>query len=573
MPNTTTQSDQISSPFVLTSDSGESGEDWSANPIDVFVLENKFAQWVLPRVIFQTGKDDLQIKVETGFRMYMLSSCDIQMITGLGILISAFSTLGGSSGISAYHWQIVVYLAWFANLTPLLGLTFLRQHLQMHPFQRSWRLVLMAIIFVLLLVALFPTGYFDWSMPYQHVTDPGSFAWCYLNYHFIKQLAKENDEAIPGETGSTMALSMALLIFTCTTRLLKMSRRASRFIRQRARRRARNIGLRMMEHASRGLQIPTQHPRLDMLRISLVLQPMAAFLLTARLYMDFYASTASEIWWAWVTTVWVSIRIFQSKMSAEVKEGDLTFGQVMAVLLLIAPMITAGVALQSIWEQLIQRQRNSSSSPRQQETSAHESNGDCIQTTACESPASGLPLATVEDNRNDIRRPEYMIALVRSSSTSYAQPWSSAVATMMWIQISLTTLSFILMTSGLVFGNLPSAVWFLRDGAIAMILQPLNCSLLILAGMHCMPSKVLRINRLRQRANGTLSVPSHFLQWSGDLFARTMLVLSLVGGVIFTSPLPNYFAIELMYLPLPLICLWILYFICTVIRTAVSPTR
>ncbi|KAK3682974.1 hypothetical protein B0T22DRAFT_445128 [Podospora appendiculata] len=52
-----------------------------------------------------------------------------------GILFSAYLDL--ASNLSAYHWQLVVYLAWFANLTHIACLTLLRGYLYEHQRERN----------------------------------------------------------------------------------------------------------------------------------------------------------------------------------------------------------------------------------------------------------------------------------------------------------------------------------------------------------------------------------------------------------------------------------------------------
>lgn len=56
----------------------------------------------------------------------MLTMSDFQLITGLAILISGFTQL--QTGISAYHWQRLVQLAWFSSVTHLCCLTALRDY-------------------------------------------------------------------------------------------------------------------------------------------------------------------------------------------------------------------------------------------------------------------------------------------------------------------------------------------------------------------------------------------------------------------------------------------------------------
>lgn len=91
----------------------------------------------------------------------MLSLADAQLITGISILVSGFWSLKHGPGLTAYHWQMVVSLAWFSTVTHLSALTFLRSYLAKHPAGRLWRLALMFILLVLLFVAFIPTGHFN----------------------------------------------------------------------------------------------------------------------------------------------------------------------------------------------------------------------------------------------------------------------------------------------------------------------------------------------------------------------------------------------------------------------------
>lgn len=92
--------------------------------------------------------------------------CDIQVITGLGILVSAFISLkNDTSPLSASDWEMVVYLAWFATTTHLSGLVSLRSYLGTRQLHRGFRIVSMFLLLAVLLVAMVPTGYFNWLTP------------------------------------------------------------------------------------------------------------------------------------------------------------------------------------------------------------------------------------------------------------------------------------------------------------------------------------------------------------------------------------------------------------------------
>jgi hypothetical protein len=492
----------------------------------------------------------------------MLSSCSIQMITGLGILISAYATLGGPSGISAYHWQIAVHLAWFANITPLLGLTFLRRYLQRNPSQRSWRLVVMAVLFILLLVALFPTAYFDWESDGSwSMARAGDFARCFFNVNFVD--LSVSSEGVFGATGAPLILNMAVLVSTYTARMVKMSQRAARFLHRNARGKMRKIGGRVIRFTSRG--VPTRSPRLDTLRIFLVIQPMASLLLTARLYADFYASTASDIWWAWATAAWVTIRTVKAKTSAQVDEGDLTFGQSMAVLLLIAPTVDAGVTLCQIFPQWIRRNHDeqhqtAADSTSPQHVSETEGAVDPSLDNGSRAPSRQL---VVSSPQSGYRRVCYVLELVDQSSKSYAEPWSDAFIVLMWSQTWLTTSAFLYMTR---YGYITSSVDFLIYSSIPIVLQPLNCSLLALIGMRKVRLEDQGIGRSGPRRRGFRWI---FLNWHEGVVLWTLLVLGCLAGFVLT--LPFLMTAWLPFHPIVFLGPWGLYFIYAFIEALVTP--
>ncbi|KAK3998185.1 hypothetical protein QBC44DRAFT_363714 [Cladorrhinum sp. PSN332] len=92
-----------------------------------------FSRWLLDRS-----------RWETAFRVAILSMRDIQILTGLGILLSRY--IGLSCYVSAYHWQLVVDLAWLSNLTHVACITVLRGYLHHHPQERKFRLFGMTVL-------------------------------------------------------------------------------------------------------------------------------------------------------------------------------------------------------------------------------------------------------------------------------------------------------------------------------------------------------------------------------------------------------------------------------------------
>ena len=89
------------------------------------------------------------------FNAAVLFFGDTQVITSVAILVSGYVQL--PCGLSAYHWQTIVDLAWFSALTHLATLTSLRQYFRTRPTMAILRIVFMGMTLILLGAALQPT--------------------------------------------------------------------------------------------------------------------------------------------------------------------------------------------------------------------------------------------------------------------------------------------------------------------------------------------------------------------------------------------------------------------------------
>jgi hypothetical protein len=97
---------------------------------------------------------------------------DQQIITGISIIIGGLSQL--QWGISLYHWQAVVNLAWFSTVTHLITLTVLREEVRSNKPIKIFRTVGMRILVVMLICVMAPIGYLTSPFP-----PPIAFpAWC-----------------------------------------------------------------------------------------------------------------------------------------------------------------------------------------------------------------------------------------------------------------------------------------------------------------------------------------------------------------------------------------------------------
>lgn len=125
---------------------------------------------------------------------------DTQIVTSLAILLSGYIQL--PCGFSAYHWEIIVDLAWFSAVTHLTALTSLRHYFRRRPAMALWRVIFMGITLVLLGSALYPVGYipqyfyqFDPPYPTPVYTEAASIGLlsspiiCLSNSHWRAELS------------------------------------------------------------------------------------------------------------------------------------------------------------------------------------------------------------------------------------------------------------------------------------------------------------------------------------------------------------------------------------------------
>lgn len=127
--------------------------DQTKNPVDRVIIDSVAKLWKY--LISDRDKPALKWSEAIEFAVLMFS--DQQLITGIGILVSGYTQI--NCGLSAYHWQIVVYLAWFSSLTHLTTLTALRTFFREQPTLAYWRVFFMGCTVVLLATALGSTGY------------------------------------------------------------------------------------------------------------------------------------------------------------------------------------------------------------------------------------------------------------------------------------------------------------------------------------------------------------------------------------------------------------------------------
>lgn len=156
---------------------------------------------------------------EPRLRKAILMYSDQQIITGLALLISAYTQL--ASNITSYHWQLAVYLAWLSSFTHLCCLTVLRQTFRENKWIRNLRLLLMVVNLGLLISTLVPTGYNGWLYNESVGAIP---ARCYLTNYWDRSFNFDSN-------GLTCFISVTILVFGSVNRAVRLSSAASQLVR------------------------------------------------------------------------------------------------------------------------------------------------------------------------------------------------------------------------------------------------------------------------------------------------------------------------------------------------------
>lgn len=311
---------------------------------------------------------------------------DVQTVTGLGILLSGYSDL--ACFISAYHWQVIVYLAWLSNTTHIACLSACRAYLFRHQVQRNIRLFFMFLLWVGLLIAMIPTAYFNWRPVEPSAAQPWSSARCFYDQAVVKALYNETmcvvnrltpnemrtDGTVPGSlcwtyslhqssAFSSAILSGLVLGLGSLFSVARLTRSTSEFGRVYVRNR--------VSGWTKGLLIATMDKnanegegskRRRLAREVFVILPLTTVYLTGKLIADLLTSevvgvkcppylnldidsNTFQILWLAVSAVWGTVQLQYTRNSVKVEEGQWGFGQLLSVFLLLGPVVSAVEAI------------------------------------------------------------------------------------------------------------------------------------------------------------------------------------------------------------------------------------
>ncbi|KAJ6049734.1 Methylthioribulose-1-phosphate dehydratase [Penicillium canescens] len=252
-------------------------------------------------------------------RKCILVMSDLQTVTGFAILISGYTQL--ECGLDTSKWRAILGLTWFAYITQLSCLTILQDHLYTHTFERSWRLLATGALATLLAVGLLLTANPMWYDP-----DDSRPAICKLGCY----------EAIQTSIASAVFVVVAFI-----SRVVRLHKVLSIGI----------LGQAIYWLDSQGRQLLwvlfkwlCAGESIYSLKRSLIYRPLFGAFKTLRLLLVSWASFAVEVGWVCVAFSWGFYRLYldlggQSEFFSASRE-DWTFGQVVSVIMLMAPLIS-----------------------------------------------------------------------------------------------------------------------------------------------------------------------------------------------------------------------------------------
>ena len=276
---------------------------------------------------------------------------DQQIVTGLSILAAGYAK---RCTINVYHWQVVVYLAWMSSGTHLITLSVLRTYLREKHILRAVRVAGMLVLFVMLCIAILPTG----SQTYYSIINgklfdksPAYFYYFNSNGSFLVE---------PSACGVPSAcfwrhkywngwrwdagLSLLLLVSNYTVRAAALFESGEAFFN-------RNIRDRLLGKIGKALDRKVQLIRdrgTHQQKASWVqLQSYRSYLATYAVTLaslELYSSFLAPLLWALLNLVWGSLQLLNPR-TALAKQGQIAeentfgFGQIIPLMLLALPLV------------------------------------------------------------------------------------------------------------------------------------------------------------------------------------------------------------------------------------------
>ena len=274
----------------------------------------------------------------------ILAYADLQIATGVGVLVAAFATM---SSMSVYHLQVAIYLAWMSSNTHLTAVSLLQtdfREKKSKSVARRLRLGGMALLGVMLLVALVPTTAYNWLAIITRSEGNGR------NYDILHETALSSagvpagcfwQREYSGGLTPDAAWSFIILILSYLWKALLLFRPTQRFHKVSCRERIQEPLRRVLDRLAGRLEA---NPRKNRTWLLFQFKLVFSLYLAGWAVFEFCQSFIISLWICGAGLVWGSFQILEPRRTIPSQslnnENSWSFGQVLPILLLAVPVLS-----------------------------------------------------------------------------------------------------------------------------------------------------------------------------------------------------------------------------------------
>lgn len=270
-----------------------------------------------------TNNGSHQLPWQDALERFVLSLSDQQLVTGIAIFSIGYIR---HCSLSSYHFFVIVELAWFSSTTHLSTLSVLQHHLNRYPALKYTRIIGMVILYVMLVVGLrvvYVSRLFQVSL----------------------QCRLEN-LSLAGNGVLNKIVAILLFAFLTVSYVLKLFRLLPAKLQMSNR--ARDLDGRRI-HCEKKIEFlhAFDFPKL-------VEGTLKLFVISHYVFLVFMDSFLWEICWMFFGNIWGIRQVFWARQFVRSSiilvpkdaENELSFGQLLALFLLVLPFLSAFEALE-----------------------------------------------------------------------------------------------------------------------------------------------------------------------------------------------------------------------------------
>ncbi|KAK8014519.1 ArfGap-domain-containing protein [Apiospora arundinis] len=272
----------------------------------------------------------LRQKAEACLRSAVLALSDQQIVTGIAIMGAGFQGLREGT-LSAYHYQIVLYLAWMSSSVHLTAITVLASYLKQHRGVMAWRLTGMLVLFVMLVIGLVPTISNSWGVFWWPGIDADKTGWAIPARCFWGDLRG-------GAVSPDAPLGFLILSVSYLWKMGQLFSSSRGVYHQCFRGPTERFMVRALRFAAERCSRPGGSSYLWLWTFRLLL----AFVLPIMVMFEVISSFAASLWLSLMGLIFGTIEVLiprsQMQPMTQSSEGTWGFGQLVPLILLIQPL-------------------------------------------------------------------------------------------------------------------------------------------------------------------------------------------------------------------------------------------